>query len=813
MRRILSAFLCLCMLLSAVAIFSGCKKEEEIEVGESIALDLNEYAVICGAELTPMTRDEASVAANTLRSLSGVNTMRAWEDQEDRPVDNEDKEILIGEVNRTQIQAAKSQIKNHGWIIAVEGPKVIVLGTTPLLTRVALQYFSENYVKAEAIEGSMLTISRKVLASDLAMVKLASDGVSNYSIVYADGVDDFNNRADGATYDYASDENPNGGPDVDTVFTYCEEIKELLATTTGAKRTTIDMKKASVTDTKREILIGNMSRPEYKSQANKLLANEYGVAIQNGTIMLLAWNDVTLKLITPLLKDMLAGSKTADGTYTMPAECFMKGQAKSSSLKADWKVDFPKPEGEGIQLDGTVDVGINSLEYIYTGSGVNAASYNAYCTKLESAGYMVQKGSVNQMGNDLFRMYINESQKIALYVYLSTYSYAAQYNDTESLPGIRIIATGTDNKTLPSEEMLDATAYNNRTYLTTASKKTGITQMKLNYGKPHYSFGNSYFYTLADGSFIMYDGGANKGVTDADNVWNCLNAAYKLVHGTEPTASEPIHIRAWLLSHEHMDHYSVLRDFCAEYGKKPELRMDALLFNPVSASERINSHNPETYVQNNLSALQNYVSGGFDLVKVHTGQTFYFVNLKLEVLYTHEDTYPKRLEYFNNSSTIFRGTLKTEDASGNPTESTMIWLGDTERIGGRRIMAAYGEGLKADMVQVAHHGHTAVHFIVYQLIAPDVVWWPASISNYRNYTSNKDHATWYYRVDYQIAFELDSADLILIADTYNTTMFITGTQADWSNLIDLSGGTIVYTDVIRAASNATQGTVIRKNKS
>ena len=812
MKKIISLLLCLCTVLSVVAIFSSCKKEEGPQVdGETATIDLSGYTVICSDELTNMGRDDTYVMANTLRSMTGISSMRAWEDKEDAPVDTEDLEILVGETNRTQSVNAKKEIKNHGWIISVDGCKIVILGTTPLLTQIAVQYFRENYMTETAVQGTSITLNRKVLNSDVKMVELARDGVSNYAIVYDDGVDDFNNRANGATYDYASDENPNGGPDVDAVFTYCEEIKELLATTTGAKRTSIDMKKTSVTATTGEILIGNMNRSEYKAQANKLLANEYGVAVQNGTIMLLAWNDVTLKLITPLLQDMLEGSKTAGGTYMMPANCFMKEQAKSSSLKADWKVDFPKPEGEGIQLDGTVDVGTNSLEYIYTGAGVNAAAYNAYCTKLEAAGYTVQKGSANQMGNDLFRMYVNESQKVALYVYLSTYSYAAQYNDTESLPGIRIIATGTDNKTLPSEAMLDATAYNNRTYLTTASKKTGITQMKLNYAAG--SFGNSYFYTLADGTFVVYDGGSNKGATDSDNIWDCLNAAYKLVHGTEPTTAKPIHIRAWLLSHEHMDHYSAFRDFCKDYGKESTLRLDALLFNPVSASQRVNSNNPEATVQNNIATFQGYVTGGFDLVKVHTGQTFYFVNLKLEVLYTHEDAYPKRLEYFNNSSTIFRGTLKTEDASGNPTESTMIWMGDSERIGGRRIMAAYGTGLKSDMVQVAHHGHTAVHFIVYQLIAPDVVWWPASISNYRSYISNKNHAKWYYRVDYQIAYELDSADLILIADTYNTTMFITGTQADWSSLIDLSGSTVTYTDVIRASSNGAQGTAIRKNNS
>jgi hypothetical protein len=44
-----------------------------------------------------------------------------------------------------------------------------------------------------------------------------------------------------------------------------------------------------------------------------------------------------------------------------------------------------------------------------------------------------------------------------------------------------------------------------------------------------------------------------------------------------------------------------------------------------------------------------------------------------------------------------------------------------------------------------------------------------------------------------VAHELASAKMILIADTYNTTMTLTGNESDWRNLKDMVGNKeIVY---------------------
>ena len=798
-KKCISLLLCLCMLVTTVSLFASCQKEEgDVEAsGDTISVDLTSYILTYSDELTKSTKEEACLIANQLRAATGLTNIRGWEDKEDEPVETDTHEILVGKVNRVEVLQALDQIKGSGWIICVINTKIVIVGTTPMLTKLALSHFAATYVNNTAIQGTTLTIDRETKVSDAATVSMSAKTVSQYALVYGDTVDDVakepnTTKTDKTTgekvpyYDYSIDANPLGGDTVDYTYTFCESVRDLLIERLGGKAEDFVLQAESDTPAAHEILVGNMSRPEYKAELDKLEANQYGFAIRNGKMMLLAWNDVTLKLTTTLLEEALNASKQQDGSYLLPADCMLVATATKAQLGVQWAVDFPKPEGENIRLDGTADVGTGSLEYIYTGTGVNAAAYQTYCSKLEEAGYTaIMK---NQNGNDIYRTYVNAAAKIVLHVYLSTYTYAAQYTIPDVLPSIRVVAASRTNVEVPDEAVLSSAVYDNSTWTEVKAGATQITQLKLDYAEG--SFGNAYFFTLADGSFVLYDGGRGLG-TDVDAMWDALEAMHTKVHGSAPSEQNPIHVRGWFLSHEHGDHFTTMRQFLYKYGKESNFKMDGLYFNPISASERVNSHNPETAIQTKISTIQGYVTGGFDFIKIHTGQVFYFENLKIEVLYTHEDAYPKRMEYFNNSSSILRSTLKIGKGA-TQTQSTMIWLGDSERIGGRNICAMYGPTLDSDMVQVAHHGWNGVEVLTYELIAPEVVWWPVVATNFDNLLNNNYKATaptWYYAVNYAIGNTLSSVKLIMCADYYNFTMSVTGTAADYDyrNLTDLVG--------------------------
>ncbi|MBE6703190.1 MAG: hypothetical protein E7585_07265 [Ruminococcaceae bacterium] len=774
-KRALSIILCLAMLLSSVALFSSCKKAENGEPKiskKTIDVNLSEYTLIYAEDLSDGTRQEAVQITAKIRELTGAN-VRAWVDEESDVVATDDLEILVGNTYRKETEKTLKGIKGNGWAIRVFDNKVVIVGTNDFLTRVAVNYFIHHCMVEEAVVRDAVSINQKVLVTKLDTLSFVENEEGKYQLVY-------DNRVDGTknTVNYENDSNPtNGGPDIDYLYTVVDGIRTTLSQKFGVRSSTFPNKLDNGPAGDFEILVGNMDeRADVKEELCKLEADEYGITIKDNKIMVLAWNDVTLASAAQLFQEMIDScvTKDEDGNIScaVPSACSLK-----TKINSNWVTDFPKPEGEGIVLDGTLDVGDNSLEYIYSGTGVTNAAYLSYCEKLENAGFSLITGETVLEGST-FRTYLNEETGVTLHVYHSAYKYAADFNfNTEKvLPSIRVISSDTKSVDMPDSSILNAQSY-------TADTQSKITQLKLNYSDD--SFGNSYVITLADGSFIIYDGGLGKGGTvDLNNLWAVLRTLHEEAHG--PNSGKPIHVRAWILSHEHSDHSTVFTQFLNAYGKDSAFKFDYFLFNGVSASERVNSNNPGSGIYGTyMTNLKNKVTGGFEHIKMHTGQTFYFANIKIEILYTHEDSYPKRLEYFNNSSTIFRTTF-------TDTGETMIWLGDSERIGGSHILAMYGDTLDSDMVQVAHHGWNGVTTKTYEVIAPEVVWWPTSIKNFNSWTKSATASNWFHRVDHDIAYNLPTVELILVADLYNTTMTFTSADKDYTLRDVVGNAEIVY---------------------
>ena len=74
---------------------------------------------------------------------------------------------------------------------------------------------------------------------------------------------------------------------------------------------------------------------------------------------------------------------------------------------------------------------------------------------------------------------------------------------------------------------------------------------------------------------------------------------------------------------------------------------------------------------------------------------------------------------FNNSSCVFRFTEKRPGAA----DFRWIVLGDLGVEGGSELLAMYPGQLKADAVQMAHHGQNGVDRPVYEAIAPRFAFW------------------------------------------------------------------------------------------
>jgi hypothetical protein len=231
----------------------------------------------------------------------------------------------------------------------------------------------------------------------------------------------------------------------------------------------------------------------------------------------------------------------------MPADFELRGNAN-----ANWRLDFPKPEG--LQLNSTVDVGDNSLEYTYMGEGVDAAAYLEYCKALVADGYT--RVSENEIEESQFAIYENEDEGISLYVTYNAYKYAADTEYAYAEPTLRVVASPLDSVTLPGADLLSPQSYNKVT-------DSAITAIEL----PAKSSGTGYVISLEDGRFVVLDGGAVLTGEEADNFWNLISDLNQKHSGEPTSAQNPVRVAAWFISHSHGDHYGLFEKISKTHGK------------------------------------------------------------------------------------------------------------------------------------------------------------------------------------------------------------------------------------------------------
>lgn len=224
--------------------------------------------------------------------------------------------------------------------------------------------------------------------------------------------------------------------------------------------------------------------------------------------------------------------------------------------------------------------------------------------------------------------------------------------------------------------------------------ETAITQ--------HYSpeiNGMGYFIRLSDGSFVVIDGGYD---TDVDHAYDTLCQ----LNGSE----EGIHIRAWLITHSHGDHYSMFSEFSKKYAEN--VKLDTLLYSPIK-----DAPNQNNYLNNGVKADVACFNGA-QLCPVRTGMSFNFADVTLEILETPEQVYKSSAPAdFNETSVVTR--VKN-------SEGSMIFLGDCGAAVCNWLVNTYGESLKSDMVQVSHHGCETATAAVYDNISAHTVFWPCN---------------------------------------------------------------------------------------
>ena len=330
-------------------------------------------------------------------------------------------------------------------------------------------------------------------------------------------------------------------------------------------------------------------------------------------------------------------------------------------------------------LDGTEKYSVGKGSEMTYGSST-PEKFASFCAELDEIGFV--KLYEQESAGNLFATY--QGEDIYVYTYYTAYS-----------GEIRVI-TG------PLAEMAQV-SYDTGAPKTYTPYITSI---------PQPNNGLGLIMRLPDGRFIIVDGGYE----DEDRVYATLRTL---------VPEGKITIAAWFISHPHLDHYRGFTEFLINHGGDEDVILERVMLNftdpekYVAVSEVGSAEWDASYV---LRIIRQEIPD-VPVIKVHTGQIIDFGDATVEIIYTIEDIMPAPLPNINDSSLVIRAKM-----GGN---SFMI-LTDTCYDSGPIMHDMWGEYLKSDMVQVAHHGQWPSVESIYHDIAAEVVIVPAKLSRYKS---------------------------------------------------------------------------------
>ena len=799
--RMLSLVLAILMLTGTVMLLSSCKKEKDGVVTlsrKTVELDLGEYAMVYGdsqsdADYTATFRSAITAMADRLSAVTGMKVSPSAMAR--AKTGAADKEILIGLTTREESRTAHAELEGDGFVIRVTENKLVLVGSSNLFTLMALNYFVEKYL-TDAEPGKPLAVHENALASKVGTLTLAGNGEATYTYVHKDGLATLSDSS-GKMSKYQ--EYPQAAID---------EIVAKMIAQTGLKEKLFPIK-TDAESFEKEVRVGLLGREGGNALLADVAENEYLIAADGENVVVTAWSETALRSATTAYADLLQEGtvKAADGSVSvqLPRSFRMKAVVNNA-----WVLDFPRPEGEGIKLYNTVDNGSNGLQFLYLGDGVNATAYKAYCDTLKAAGYTVYTESTAE--GSIFTTFVNKDAGVMLHTAYNDYAHAAEYAEKYSWvaskvqtgdedaydfqKAIRIVSAPLTDAYLVPQNLLSKQTY-------TKVTDTKITTTPI-YGK---AVGLCYIITLEDGSFVVFDGGGVGGENSLGNehgrLWETLVALHTEVYGVAPSASNRLRIAAWVLTHSHWDHYYAFEQMVEKYGNLMEI--DYMIGN-MPAENAIHSIGTPSVNLKYIEELKKSVKGGFEYIKVHTGQHFNLVNLGIEVLCTWEDLNPLMPNDFNDTDTVLRFTYYNQDApSAKPI--TGIWTGDAARRESRFMCATYGPYLESDMVSVGHHGNVGCEIDYYDIIQPTVIWWPhhaKAASDYLNPASKSKGFR--YEVDQYFTNNIASVHYIFTSgiksagDQYFTTLVLKADGPDYDNIYDIfTKEKIAYSDISQDA--------------
>lgn len=208
----------------------------------------------------------------------------------------------------------------------------------------------------------------------------------------------------------------------------------------------------------------------------------------------------------------------------------------------------------------------------------------------------------------------------------------------------------------------------------------------------------SYIFRAEDGALAVMDGG-NWG--DGEHLLEALRAV---------SGCRRPHIVAWLMTHAHLDHVDAFRYLMDCHPGDFSLEK---LYYCFPSQPYLDAYEPEeAHTLREMTELMGKMAPD-TLHRVEGGERINVGGLRFTVLLTPDEA--PRANVINNASVVYR-------VEGGGVSA--LFPGDLGVEGGERLLSLYGQALKSDIVQMAHHGQNGVDYPVYEAVRPAVCLWP-----------------------------------------------------------------------------------------
>lgn len=459
-----------------------------------------------------------------------------------------------------------------------------------------------------------------------------------------------------------------------------------------------------------EILVGATSHPESAEAMASIGYGDYAVRAIGNKITVVSHTDVgydeALKKFTSLLRSGISKADDGSVTLTLAAEDVnivgtVEQMTASLPIYAGGEIVTVSNAGDGC--------------YCVVIGETNADEYNAYLSVLAGEGYKTH--ATNDIAGNLFSTLYTEKYTVN----------AGFYKNSEE---VRVIIEPFSENTLPLAK---------KDFGAVTTPQLTMIGLDNLIGAEYQNNGLCLLYRLADGSFVIVDGGHTQ---DAAVSANDIISAMREQSKDYAKSDSDIRIAAWIITHPHSDHFGTL---VKGYGQFTKFKVERVFGNFwdegtfdafQSAKDSFAPGKYTTYSQTPGIAAKL----GAEYIVPHVGQAWWIGGTKFEFLYTLESFLPRSTPTFNTSSLIFRTV--TTDASGK--DYKVMVTGDGTGYTMQIIADTFKNELKCDVVQLAHHGsitsgNSSGTQKAYEYMSPSVLFWPVGQNHYstvKEYTYN-----------------------------------------------------------------------------